>query len=92
MIASVDTYLRVAEATNRLDLHDKGGKGLTEVIDDLGGPIIEKVASDVVENKVEDVIEKTSDRWERSPGRPSTWSRQTVTGDRSTPQEAPVRV
>ena len=58
VVASVDTYLRFAEATNRLDLDEKGGKGLTEIVDDLGGPVIEKVASNVAEGKVEDVIEK----------------------------------
>jgi gas vesicle structural protein len=31
VIASVDTYLRFAEATNRLDLYEHGGKGLTEL-------------------------------------------------------------
>jgi hypothetical protein len=36
VIASVDTYLRFAEATNRLDLYDKGGKDLTELVSDLG--------------------------------------------------------
>jgi hypothetical protein len=35
VIASVDTYLRFAEATNRLDLYEHGGKGLTETIGDL---------------------------------------------------------
>jgi hypothetical protein len=35
VIASVDTYLRFAEATNRLDLYDKGGKDLTEAIGEL---------------------------------------------------------
>jgi hypothetical protein len=35
VIASVDTYLRFAEATNRLDLYDKGGKDLTEAVGDL---------------------------------------------------------
>ena len=35
VIASVDTYLRFAEATNRLDLYEKGGEPLTEVIGDL---------------------------------------------------------
>ena len=35
MIASVDTYLRFAEATNRLDLYEQGGKDLTEAIGDL---------------------------------------------------------
>ncbi|MER7434795.1 gas vesicle protein GvpJ [Pseudonocardia alni] len=32
VVASVDTYLRFAEATNRLDLHQKGGKDLGEVV------------------------------------------------------------
>ncbi|MER7014484.1 gas vesicle protein GvpJ [Saccharopolyspora sp. NPDC000359] len=31
VVAGVDTYLRFAEATNRLDLHEKGGKDLTEL-------------------------------------------------------------
>ncbi|PSK91892.1 gas vesicle protein GvpA/GvpJ/GvpM family [Haloactinopolyspora alba] len=32
VIASVDTYLRFAEATNRLDLHQKGGEDLTDLM------------------------------------------------------------
>ena len=35
VIASVDTYLRFAEATNRLDLYEKGGKDLSEAVSDL---------------------------------------------------------
>ena len=35
VIASVDTYLRFAEATNRLDLYEKGGKDLPEMIGSL---------------------------------------------------------
>src|SRR3569623_3344850 len=35
VIASVDTYLRFAEATNRLDLYEHGGKGLDEMVHDL---------------------------------------------------------
>ena len=35
VIASVDTYLRFAEATNRLDLYEHGGKDITEVVGDL---------------------------------------------------------
>ena len=35
VIASVDTYLRFAEATNRLDLYEHGGKDLSESIGDL---------------------------------------------------------
>lgn len=35
VIASVDTYLRFAEATNRLDLTRQGGKGLPDMIGDM---------------------------------------------------------
>jgi hypothetical protein len=35
VIASVDTYLRFAEATNRLDLFEQGGKDLGEMVSDL---------------------------------------------------------
>ena len=38
VVASVDTYLRFAQATNRLDLYEKGGPGLP----DLVGEITEK--------------------------------------------------
>jgi hypothetical protein len=36
VIASVDTYLRFAEATNRLDLYAHGGKTLDEMTKSLG--------------------------------------------------------
>src|SRR3546814_17514549 len=35
VIASVDTYLRFAEATNRLDLAQSGGRDLPELMEDL---------------------------------------------------------
>jgi hypothetical protein len=35
VVASVDTYLRFAEATNRLDLYEKGGRDLPELVQDL---------------------------------------------------------
>src|SRR6478672_1560754 len=65
VVASVDTYLRFAEATNRLDLYEKGGKGLTEVVDELGGPVIEKVASNVAERKTRDVVENSVGKVEK---------------------------
>jgi hypothetical protein len=57
VIASVDTYLRFAEATHRLDLYEHGGKGLPEVVGELGGEVVERVASNVVEGKVEDALD-----------------------------------
>jgi gas vesicle structural protein len=62
VVSSVDTYLRFAEVTNRLDIDDQGGKGLTEIVDELGGPVIEKVAGNVAEKKVTDVIETGKDK------------------------------
>ncbi|HSE71797.1 MAG TPA: gas vesicle protein GvpJ [Nocardioidaceae bacterium] len=35
VIASVDTYLRFAEATNRLDLYEKGGKDLPDLVEGM---------------------------------------------------------
>jgi hypothetical protein len=32
VVASVDTYLRFAEAVNRLDLDETGGRGLPEIV------------------------------------------------------------
>jgi gas vesicle structural protein len=37
VIASVDTYLRFAEAVNRLDLTQNGPLGLPELVEDMTG-------------------------------------------------------
>jgi hypothetical protein len=55
VVASVDTYLRFAEATNRLELEPQQGRGLTDLVTDLGGGVVEQVAAKVVEKKVEPV-------------------------------------
>ena len=62
VVASVDTYLRFAEATNRLDLYQQGGKGLPELVEDAQGPVIEKVASKVAQKKVGKVAKKAEDK------------------------------
>ena len=36
VIASVDTYLRFAEAVNRIDISDDGTQGLPEIMENLG--------------------------------------------------------
>ena len=60
VIASVDTYLRFAEATNRLDLYEHGGKDLTEELVKQGGNIVEGVATKVVEKKVGGTVDKAA--------------------------------
>lgn len=48
VIASVDTYLRFAEATNRLDLYEHGGKDLTEFVGDMAEGGASKKTSGVI--------------------------------------------
>jgi gas vesicle structural protein len=57
VVASVDTYLRFAEATNRLDLSDKGGRTPVDLLTEGVEEVTERVASAVVEDKVENVVE-----------------------------------
>lgn len=44
VVASVDTYLRFAEATNRLDLYEKGGMGLPGLVGEMAEGGTRKVA------------------------------------------------
>jgi len=69
VIASVDTYLRFAEAVNRLDLSETGGADITDLRGGNGGGARRKLsgakdkAGDALEGakgKVEDVKEKVS--------------------------------
>jgi hypothetical protein len=62
VVASVDTYLRFAEATNRLDLAEQGGKSLPDMVTEGTGNVVERVASNVVEGKVEGVIDSVKDK------------------------------
>ena len=59
VVASVDTYLRFAEATNRLDLHEKGGKGLAE----LPGHMTEKVYQGGAKGITKGVLDAGHEMW-----------------------------
>ncbi|MCX2730498.1 gas vesicle structural protein GvpA [Saccharopolyspora sp. NFXS83] len=77
VIASVDTYLRFAEATNRLDLDQKGGKDLPE--------LMQGMAQGGAEGKTKGVLDAAKDKFdevrgsdaepEREPARPRRESR-----------------
>ncbi len=54
VIASVDTYLRFAEAVNRLDLSESGGEGLPE--------IMENMTEDGAANKTKGVLEGAKEK------------------------------
>jgi hypothetical protein len=57
VIASVDTYLRFAEATNRLDLYEHGGKGL----DELGASFAESGARGKTKGALSGAKDKVSE-------------------------------
>ncbi len=54
VIASVDTYLRFAEAVNRLDLTESGGQGLPE--------IMENITENGAESKTKGVLEGAKEK------------------------------
>jgi gas vesicle structural protein len=71
VIASVDTYLRFAEAVNRLDLTESGGADLTDLRGKNGDAAKEKVsgakeklsgAGEKVKDAAENAKEKVSGR------------------------------
>ena len=55
VIASVDTYLRFAEAVNRLDLTETGPKGLPEVIGDATQGAAKRKTAGAIDAAVERV-------------------------------------
>jgi gas vesicle structural protein len=70
VVASVDTYLRFAEATNRLDLYAKGGKdlpGLVQGMTESGAKGKTTGVLDAAVDKVEDVLTRGRDDREREP-------------------------
>ena len=59
VVASVDTYLRFAEATNRLDLYEKGGKDLPGLVKEITEGGARGKTSGVLEaaaEKVDDIL------------------------------------
>jgi len=77
VIASVDTYLRFAEATNRLDLYEQGGKDLGEFIGDLQEDGASKKTSGAISG-VKKALKPGSDDddEERKPARKSATRRR----------------
>jgi len=60
VVASVDPYLRFAAATDRLDLHAKGGKGLAE----LPGHMTEKVYQGGAKGITKGVLDAGHEMWQ----------------------------
>ncbi|MFC5138294.1 gas vesicle protein GvpJ [Actinomycetospora rhizophila] len=69
VVASVDTYLRFAEATNRLDLHAKGGKGLGELIGGGAGKAAETTTKSAAKTKTRGALEAGREKWNEVRGK-----------------------
>ena len=65
VVSSVDTYLRFADAANRLDLLEQGPPPLLEIVEEGTGRAIEHVAAHVVEDKVQGGLERIEKRAEK---------------------------
>ena len=82
VIASVDTYLRFAEAVNRLDLAESGGPGLPDLMEQMtsgGAKSKTSGALEGVKDKVSDFLggdedEEEEEQAEEQPRRSSTRS------------------
>ena len=70
VIASVDTYLRFAEATNRLDLAQQGGKDITELMGGMAESGSQGKTKGAVEG-VKDALTSDDDDDEDSEEKPS---------------------
>jgi hypothetical protein len=68
VIASVDTYLRFAEAVNRLDLNESGGEGLPEIIENMGEDGAASKTRGVLEGAKEKLFGDDDDDSESSSG------------------------
>jgi gas vesicle structural protein len=64
VVASVDTYLRFAEATNRLDLHEKGGKDLGTFMGDM----TEGVTQGGAKGKTKGMLDAGKEKWDEIRG------------------------
>ena len=64
VVASVDTYLRFAEATNRLDLHQKGGKDLGEFMGDM----TQGVTQGGAKGKTKGMLDAGKEKWDEVRG------------------------
>jgi len=81
VIASVDTYLRFAEAVNRLDLNDSGGQGLPEIMENITESGAESKTKGVLEGAKQKIFgDDDEDESGGSSSRPSRSSSGSSSG------------
>ena len=83
----MDTYLRFAEAVNRLDLTDQGGQGLPEIMENITQDGAQSKTRGVLEGAKESLFgssgEDDSDNDEEGSQRRSSRSRSSSSSSRS---------
>jgi hypothetical protein len=84
VIASVDTYLRFAEAVNRLDLGQSSDEGLPELVEDVTSNGAQSKTKGVLEGAKESLFGSSEDdEDEGDDGKQRTASRRSSSGSRS---------
>ncbi len=91
VIASVDTYLRFAEATNRLDLYEKGGKDLPEMVEGVAAGGAKGKASGLLESAKEALTSSSSDDDEQDDEEKSSRPRRPAKKSSSSSSSRPRR-
>ncbi|MCP2349539.1 gas vesicle protein GvpJ [Nonomuraea roseoviolacea] len=61
VVASVDTYLRFAEAVNRLDISEQGGQGLPELMQNIKQNKVSREGKSAAQGVLEAAAEKLDD-------------------------------
>ncbi|GAA2594459.1 hypothetical protein GCM10010399_26350 [Dactylosporangium fulvum] len=61
VVASVDTYLRFAEAANRLDLKAQEGRGLGDLVEGAKGAVAGPMKRRAIEHTGEKLLEKAGE-------------------------------
>jgi hypothetical protein len=83
VIASVDTYLRFAEAVNRLDLNESGGEGLPEIMENITEDGAESKTKGVLEGAKEKLFGSEDDEGDESGGSKRGGGSSSRSGQRS---------
>jgi gas vesicle structural protein len=83
VIASVDTYLRFAEAVNRLDITDQGGQGLPDIMENMTSGGASSKTKGVLEGAKESLFGSDDDEGSSSGDGGSERSSSSRSGGRS---------
>jgi hypothetical protein len=83
VIASVDTYLRFAEAVNRLDLTESGGQGLPEIMENITEDGAASKTKGVLEGAREKLFGEGDEDEDENDGSSGSGSRSGSSGSRS---------